>query len=169
MECGHGGLCVPCAGHLWELPAARRACPLCRRAMTGVVRILRADADPVLTRAGLSLHPGALASAGAVSAFPRPVRAHLASICASSLLRNRCVHPIPSSPGLALRGGLGFYVPIQMWICVSSCRLCALARSLVSSSCRFNSPLTPFHLLIHLLLPTGENHAHARAHSYSSR
>jgi hypothetical protein len=48
IECGHGGLCIACAGALWQrdsgtaaaaAPPARR-CPLCRRPFVGVMRIV---------------------------------------------------------------------------------------------------------------------------------
>ncbi len=40
VECGHGGTCLACAGHLWERD---RRCPLCRKAFTGVMRIVAED------------------------------------------------------------------------------------------------------------------------------
>ena len=39
VECGHGGLCAPCAGRLWRNRPARRRCPLCRQRFDGVLRI----------------------------------------------------------------------------------------------------------------------------------
>jgi len=41
LECGHGGLCVPCAISLWRQGPARRHCPMCRKAFVGVVRIVQ--------------------------------------------------------------------------------------------------------------------------------
>ena len=44
LECGHGGVCVACAGVLWR---QGRRCPLCRARFCGVVRILRGESDTV--------------------------------------------------------------------------------------------------------------------------
>jgi hypothetical protein len=53
IECGHGGLCVPCASALWRhgagtaaAPPSRR-CPLCRRPFVGVMRIVSQTGEKV--------------------------------------------------------------------------------------------------------------------------
>ena len=40
LECGHGGLCVPCADALWRSGPAFRNCPMCREVFTGVMKIV---------------------------------------------------------------------------------------------------------------------------------
>ena len=45
IECGHGGLCTVCAGHLWREDPTRRRCPLCRQFFAGVVQITGRGAD----------------------------------------------------------------------------------------------------------------------------
>jgi hypothetical protein len=37
LECGHSGLCVTCASMLWE---RERRCPLCRKRIAGIMRII---------------------------------------------------------------------------------------------------------------------------------
>ncbi len=53
IECGHGGLCIPCASALWRhgagtaaAPPARR-CPLCRRPFVVVMRIVSQTGEKV--------------------------------------------------------------------------------------------------------------------------
>ena len=40
LECGHGGVCMPCAESLWNSGAEGRLCHMCRKPITGIVRIL---------------------------------------------------------------------------------------------------------------------------------
>lgn len=40
LECGHGGVCMPCAESLWNSGADGRLCPMCRKAITGIVKII---------------------------------------------------------------------------------------------------------------------------------
>ena len=40
LECGHGGVCILCAQSLWNSGADGRLCPLCRKPITGIVRII---------------------------------------------------------------------------------------------------------------------------------
>ena len=40
LECGHGGLCMACAQSLWDAGPEGRLCPMCRKAITGVVKIV---------------------------------------------------------------------------------------------------------------------------------
>jgi hypothetical protein len=40
LECGHGGLCMDCAQSLWDAGPEGRLCPMCRNAITGIVKIV---------------------------------------------------------------------------------------------------------------------------------
>lgn len=40
LECGHGGLCMPCADSLWDQGPEGRLCPMCRKPITGIVKIV---------------------------------------------------------------------------------------------------------------------------------
>jgi hypothetical protein len=47
LECGHGGLCVPCADALWRSGPAFRNCPMCREVFTGVMKIVGEEAGEI--------------------------------------------------------------------------------------------------------------------------
>jgi len=47
LECGHGGLCMPCAESIWNQGADGRLCPMCRKAITGIVRIVSESGNDV--------------------------------------------------------------------------------------------------------------------------
>ena len=40
LECGHGGLCLQCAHQLWDQTGEGRLCPMCRKPITGIVKII---------------------------------------------------------------------------------------------------------------------------------
>jgi len=44
LQCGHGGLCYPCAERCWTLRP--RVCPLCREKVTGIVKVAPNPSDP---------------------------------------------------------------------------------------------------------------------------
>jgi hypothetical protein len=44
LECGHSGICVECAGKLWD---DSRLCPLCRQGFAGVMRITSCTSSTV--------------------------------------------------------------------------------------------------------------------------
>jgi hypothetical protein len=47
LECGHGGLCMPCADSLWEQGPEGRLCPMCRKPITGIVKIVSENGSDV--------------------------------------------------------------------------------------------------------------------------
>ena len=47
LECGHGGVCVPCAQALWTRTPHSRHCPICREIFTGIVRITEHAGDTI--------------------------------------------------------------------------------------------------------------------------
>jgi hypothetical protein len=114
LQCGHGGLCVPCSSALWDTGPGKRVCPICRKPFVGVMRIVSTGAGPASGQVDVEVVHYAFREPGAAlpASAPGPVR-QLAAVFFPRGVSAARPGPAPAAAGAAgaagaaRQGGLG--------------------------------------------------------------